>query len=143
MRRKPSVSAEDAELFCCEVGVVRPLRYNCAEASPARPQPLPRQTWREQAKVREEMLYGDFDPAELETGDELVFIRPGLQRNVLRKLRRGHYSVTRQRDLHGLSVPEAREVLGAFLTACLASGDRCVRIMTGKGNNSRIQHPRL
>src|SRR3569623_179002 len=143
MRRKPSVSAEDAELYRREVGAVRPLRHTGAEAAPARPQQLPRQTWREQAKVREEMLYGDFDPAELETGDELVFIRPGLQRSVLRKLRRGHYSVTRQLDLHGLTVPEAREVLGAFLTACLARGDRCVLIMTGKGNNSRIQHPRL
>src|SRR3569832_1395064 len=143
MRRKPSVSAEDAELFRREVGAVRPLRHNRAAAAPARPQPLPRQTWREQAKMREEMLYGDFDPAELETGDELVFIRPGLQRNVLRKLRRGHYSVTRQLDLHGLTVPEAREVLGAFLTACLASGDRCVRIIHGKGNNSRNQQPVL
>src|SRR3569832_2866314 len=122
MRRKPSVSAEDAELFRREVGAVRPLRHNRAEAAPARPQPLPRQPWREQAKVREEMLYGDFDPAELEPGDELVFIRPGLQRNVLRTQRRGHYSVTRQLDLHGLTVTEAGEVLGEFLTACHASG---------------------
>src|SRR3569833_36547 len=76
MRRKPSVSAEDAELFRREVGAVRPLRHNRAEAAPARPQPLPRQTWREQAKMREEMLYGDFDPAELETGDEVTTVSP-------------------------------------------------------------------
>src|SRR3569833_2231915 len=143
MRRKPSVSAEAAELFRREVGAVRPLRHNRAEAAPARPQPLPRQPRREQAKMREEMLYGDFDPAELETGAELVFIRPGLQRTVLRKLRRGHYSVPRQLDLHGLAVPAAREVLGAVLTACLASGARCVRIIHGKGYNSRNQHPVL
>src|SRR3569832_1310792 len=139
MRRKPSVSAEDAELFRREVGAVRPLRHNRAEAAPARPQPLPRQTWREQAKVREEMLYGDFDPAELETGDELVFIRPGLQRSVLRKLRRGHYSVTRQLALHGLTVPEAREDQDAILTACLASDDRNERNNHGKDKKTRNQ----
>src|SRR3569832_2387969 len=143
MRRKPSVSAEDAELFRREEGAVRPLRRNRAEAAPARPQPLPRQTWREQAKVREEMLYGDFDPAELETGDELVFIRPGLQRSVLRKLRRGHYSVTRQLDQHNHTVPEAREVLCAFLTANHTNNDHSVRIIHGKGNNSRNQQPVL
>src|SRR3569832_2438070 len=106
MRRKPSVSAEDAELFRREVGAVRPLRHNRAEAAPARPQPLPRQTWREQAKVREEMLYDDFDPAELETGDELVFIRPGLQRNVRRGRRRGRDGGARQRDRRGRAGPE-------------------------------------
>lgn len=143
MRRKSTISAEDAELFRREVGAVRPISHNRAETAPVRPQPLPRQTWREQAKVREEMLYGEFDLAELDTGDELVFIRPGLQRSVLRKLRRGYYSVTRQLDLHGLTVPEAREVLGEFLTTCLASGDRCVRIIHGKGNNSRNQQPVL
>src|SRR3569832_1230777 len=116
MRRTPSVSAEDAELFRREVGAVRPLRHNRAAAAPARPQPLPRQTWREQAKMREEMLYGDFAPAELEPGDELVFIRPGLHRIVLRKLRRGHYSVTRQLDLHGHTDPKTQKDQNAFLT---------------------------
>lgn len=143
MRRKPSVSAEDAELFRREVGPVKPLRHNRAEPSHPRPRPLPRQTWREQAEVREEMLYGELDPAELETGEELVFIRPGLQRTVLRKLRRGQYSVGRQLDLHGLTAAEARQALGDFLADCVARGDRCVRIIHGKGNNSRNRQPVL
>lgn len=143
MRRKPAVTAEDAELFRREVGAVRPLRHNRAETRPTRPQPLPRQTWREQARIREEMLYGEIDPADIETGEELAFMRPGLQRSVWRKLRRGHYSVTRQLDLHGLTAPEAREILGEFLTACVAQGHRCVRIIHGKGNNSRNRQPVL
>jgi len=142
-RRKPAISREDVELFRREIGPVRPVRHNRAETVAARPPPLPRQTWREQAEVREEMLYGHLDPAELETGDELLFIRPGLQRTVLRKLRRGHYSVTRQLDLHGLTVPEAREALSDFLAACAQRGERCVRIIHGKGNNSRNQQPVL
>lgn len=143
MRRKPGISAEDAELFRREVGEVKPLRHNRAEVNGKRPAPLPHQTWREHAQVREEMLYGELDPAELETGDELLFVRAGLQRTVLRKLRRGHYSVTRELDLHGLTVDAARQVLGEFLAVCSASGDRCVRIIHGKGNNSRNQQPVL
>lgn len=143
MRRKTRISAEDAELFRREIGPVKPLRHDRAEPLAPRPPPLPRQTLREQAEVREEMLYGELDPAELETGDELLFIRPGLQRNVLRKLRRGHYSVTRQLDLHGYTVAEAREALSGFLSDCVATGQRCVRIIHGKGNNSRNQQPVL
>lgn len=143
MRRKPSISAEDSELFRREVGPVNPLRHSGTEPTPSRPSPLPRQTLRERAQIREEMLYGDLDPADLETGDELVFIRSGLQRNVLRKLRRGQYSVTRQLDLHGLTVPQARGVVSDFLAACVASDQRCVRIIHGKGNNSRNRQPVL
>lgn len=143
MPRKPSISAEDAELFRREAGPVTPLRHNRAEVKGAPPAPLPQQTWREQTQVREDMLSGDLDLADMETGEELLFIRPGLQRNILRKLRRGHYSITRQLDLHGLTVPRARQTLSEFLRDCLDHDERCVRIIHGKGNNSPNQQPVL
>ncbi len=143
MRRKPSISPEDAELFRREAGPVKPLRHDHADLPVTRPAPLPQQTWRENALVREEMLFGEFDPADMETGEELVYMRPGLQRGVLRKLRRGHYSVRRQLDLHGLTVPEARRALNEFLAQCTEQGERCVRIIHGKGLNSRNQQPVL
>jgi DNA-nicking Smr family endonuclease len=143
MRRRTELSPEDAELFRREIGPINPMQHDRADLDAALPSPLPRQTWREQRQVPKELLSGDFDPTELETGDELVYLRPGLQRNILRKLRRGHYSVHRELDLHGYTVPQAHETLAAFLYNARLHDERCVRIVHGKGINSRNQQPIL
>jgi len=143
MPRKRGISAEDAELFRREAGPVKPLRHNRAEVKGTPAPPLPQQTWMEHARVREDMLLGELDLSDLETGEELLFIRPGIQRHILRKLRRGHYSITRQLDLHGLTVPQARQAVSDFLRDCLDHDERCVRIIHGKGNNSPNQQPVL
>jgi DNA-nicking Smr family endonuclease len=82
-------------------------------------------------------------PAELETGVELLFARNGLQHSVLRKLRRGQFSVAAELDLHGLRVEEARQELGQFLLHCRLTHKQCVRIIHGKGNRSHRQQPVL
>lgn len=57
-------------------------------------------------------------------------------RPLLRKLRRGAFSVEAELDLHGFSREEARSELEAFLHRCCRAGKRCVRIIHGKGRNS-------
>jgi DNA-nicking Smr family endonuclease len=89
------------------------------------------------------MLSDALDAAELETGEELLYCRTGLQHSVLRKLRRGHYSVGAELDLHGMRVEEARQALGAFLQHALAGDTRVVRIIHGKGNGSLNKQPVL
>ncbi len=89
------------------------------------------------------MRSGYLDTSELETGDELLFARPGLQNKVLRQLRRGQISVTAQLDLHGMNAPLARKALAAFLNRCQAEDHRCVRIIHGKGLNSEHKQPVL
>ncbi len=66
----------------------------------------------------------------------LSFARPGLQNNVLRRLRRGQYSVEGELDLHGLTRREARRALWAFLQQMQCRGARCVRVIHGKGHRS-------
>ncbi len=143
MRRKPSISSEDMELFRLSVGKVNPVRHQRTEAAPRRPAPIPHHSQRERALLREEMLGGDLDPAELETGEELSYARPGMQHTVLRKLRRGHYSVTAELDLHGLTVPLAHRAVADFLDAARTRSQCCVRIIHGKGLNSRQGRPVL
>lgn len=58
-------------------------------------------------------------------------------RHLLRKLRRGAFSVQAELDLHGLTQPEALAALEAFLHDAVAQGIRCVRIIHGKGVNSQ------
>jgi len=90
-----------------------------------------------------DMLSEDYDPAELELGDELLFSRSGLQHGLLRKLRRGQFSIRMQLDLHGMTVAEARLALTQFLLDCRAANARCVRIIHGKGHGSLHKQPVL
>lgn len=78
-----------------------------------------------------------------ETGEELVYLRNGLSRQTLRKLRRGHWVIQDELDLHGLTSVEARALLVEFLNACARSGARCVRIVHGKGLRSKNREPVL
>ncbi|MDR0736092.1 MAG: Smr/MutS family protein [Zoogloeaceae bacterium] len=55
---------------------------------------------------------------------------------VLKGLRRGHWPVEAEIDLHGLTRDEALAALRAFLDDCLARGLRCVRVIHGKGHTS-------
>jgi DNA-nicking Smr family endonuclease len=79
----------------------------------------------------------------IETGDQLVYLRNGLSQQTLKKLRRGHWVIQAELDLHGLTTVEARETLVHFLNACLRRGARCVRVIHGKGLRSKNREPVL
>jgi len=72
-----------------------------------------------------------------------VFLRPGLPRDILRKLRRTHWVIQDVLDLHGLTGDEAAEATAEFLAECKKRGLRCVRIVHGKGNGSPGREPVL
>lgn len=67
----------------------------------------------------------------------------GLDPRVLRRLRRGDFSVQGHLDLHGLSREEARPLLEAFLSAARAAKKRCVLVVHGRGLHSKDQVPVL
>jgi len=79
----------------------------------------------------------------IETGDELQFMRPGLQRRVYQDLRRGRIIPEASLDLHGLRVEEARRVLYRFVMHALDRGFRCVRIIHGRGGRAGDRQPVL
>ena len=85
------------------------------------------------------------DPADWndERGDEGTYVRDGMQAQTLRKLRRGHWRCDSQLDLHGYTSTEARLALVTFLRECQDAGARCVRIVHGKGLQSRNGAPVL
>lgn len=108
-----------------------------------RPAPVPRQKQREERTVLDELATGAMDEAELETGDELLFFQPGIQRRVLSKLRRGGFAVTAELDLHGCTVPQAHQRLSEFLSGLDRRRQTCVRIVHGKGLRSPNGRPVL
>ena len=124
---------------------VTPIRAPDRVRHPPRPvEPVPLQRLRAQQDVLAESL-SDGSPLDdgFESGAELGFVRAGLSRQALRKLRRGHWVVQGELDLHGLTVPAAREALVAFLQRCLREGWRCVRIIHGRGLRSKNGEPVL
>jgi DNA-nicking Smr family endonuclease len=78
-----------------------------------------------------------------EAGEELLFLRKGLPSSTLRKLRRAHWVIQDELDLHGLTSPEARALLAQFLAECLRRGLRCIRVVHGKGLRSKNREPVL
>ena len=104
-----------------------------AELPRERPAPYPRQTRLDERATLQESL-GPFSPDDaMETGEELLFIRPGVSRQTLRKMRRGHWVVEAQIDLHGLDRHQAHAETDEFLKKAKQRGLRCVRIVHGKG----------
>jgi len=137
-------SNEDARLFRESIGRVRPLK-RAAAVAPAKPLPLPEptQSERDEARVRDELLAHAFDPAAIELGDEIHYLKPGQPQRLLKQLRRGHFSVRAELDLHEMTIAVAREAIRAFLDECLAKHEYCVRIVHGKGLRSRAEGPVL
>jgi DNA-nicking Smr family endonuclease len=123
---------------------VEPLRPARRVAlRPPRPAPLPRETWRdERAALAESLGPASLDDL-LESGEELAFLRSGHSRDMLRKLRRGHWVVEASLDLHGMNRIEAATALAEFLRRCRARQLGCVRIVHGKGLGSLNREPVL
>jgi len=141
---RPGPSPDDVNLFRREIGDAVPLRAaERVRARRRRPPPHPRFTEADEADVLAHLLDHPIEPEQLESGEELYYRRPGVQNRTLRKLRRGHYRVAAELDLHGMTVALAKDTLGAFLAHCHRADLRCVRIVHGKGLRSRHRGPVL
>jgi DNA-nicking Smr family endonuclease len=106
--------------------------------------PLPLQRLEDDRQVLRDSLSGqEPQDLELESGDALAFLRPGLSRQVLRRLRGGHWATQDQLDLHGSRSQEARALLVAFLGQAVKRGQRCVLVVHGKGLGSKNRKPVL
>lgn len=139
----------EKELFAHTIGPVKALALKHLPGHRARvqrvlPAPIPAQTQRDEQAVMQEAISDDFDAETLlDTDESLSFRRPGMGPDVVRKLRRGNWSIQRQLDLHGLRREDAREALGAFIREANKAGVRCVRVVHGKGLGSPGKTPVL
>jgi DNA-nicking Smr family endonuclease len=141
---EPVVIEEDVNLFREAVKGARPLTAEPVYVYDVKPKPIPKQFIRDERQALADSLSDVFIPAhELETGEELLYLREGHAPDILSKLRRGHWVVQGAIDLHGLISEEARVYVAAFLNDCKKRGLRCVRIVHGKGLGSRNREPVL
>jgi len=112
------------------------------------PPPIARQHLADEKDALAASKYGaEPAPQTWDIGQELeaeqTYVRPGIGGDVLGKLRRGHWSVQAELDLHGMIVDEAHDALADFLGEGRALGLRCVRVIHGKGLTSPNREPVL
>ncbi len=130
-------------LFRQAMADVTPIENDRADTRAPPPPPRPRQQDGDGHQAADSLPEPPPAPAEAETGEDLLYCRAGLQRRVVRQLRRGRYPPAAHLDLHGFSRREAYRELAAFLAAAQAQGCRCVRVVHGKGRGSGYRQPVL
>ncbi len=132
-KKKEQRGSEDTELFQRALHGVVPLaptdRITPAAAPPRRA--APRNTAAPRVPVADSL--SDHGAEEVMLTE---FMRNGLSRMTLRKLRRGLWPVQDSLDLHGLGSDEARKLLLEFLQHALQQGVRCVCVIHGKGRHT-------
>ncbi|HEV7413680.1 MAG TPA: Smr/MutS family protein [Casimicrobiaceae bacterium] len=121
---------------------------NRARIDKARPAPTPAKRLADEADALAASKFGtEPSPSSWEIGQEQeaqqTFLRPGLGADVLVRLRRGHWSVQGELDLHRLTSNEAHDALADFLFDARGRGLRCVRVIHGKGLSSPNREPVL
>ncbi len=138
-------AAAERNLFQRAVGAVQPLNQQPRVLLAGEPAPpFAFQQKIDDDNVLRESLSDDFDVSTLlDTDDELSYRRTGIGTDVTQKLRKGHWSMQGQLDLHGMRSDEAREALGQFIRDANKRGWRCVRVVHGKGLGSPGKTPVL
>lgn len=146
MSQQGSSKSNDSPRFADLLNDVKPLSKNHAnlvEDSAPKPDPIPKETIKDQQQVLDESLEISLEYEDLQPGDSLSFCRPGIQKNIFKKLKKGQYSVGAELDLHGMTVVEAQPALSRFIQDSREKNIRCVQIIHGKGHGSSNKGPRL
>jgi DNA-nicking Smr family endonuclease len=128
---KNKAESEDAALFRAAIGEVTPL----PNQNRINPQNPPRKPFPRTAAVPTSVPDTLSDFAAENAPEE--FLRNGMSRLTLRKLRRGNWPVQDRLDLHGMNGDKARKLLQEFLLDAIQRESRCVLVIHGKGLNSR------
>jgi DNA-nicking Smr family endonuclease len=134
---------EKDESFRDAMRDVSPIKgHNRVEPYRAPRAPVPTKRHEDERAVIEELARLTVDD-DSEIEEDASYLRPGLPRDILRKLRRTHWVIQDDLDLHGFTGDEAVARTAVFLTDARRRGLRCVRIIHGKGLRSVGREPVL
>lgn len=146
-RTRATAEEDDAALFLESVGAVEKV-----QRAPGRTgtEPVPErhavQRGADDAESLVRLAELVATPGALEVHDDGELVEgsvPGLDPNVLRKLRGGEPAPQATLDLHGLTRDQAKPQVDRFIERARIEGRRCIRIVTGRGLNSPGAQPVL
>jgi DNA-nicking Smr family endonuclease len=150
--KREKVQAAEANIFQSSMGGIKRMPVSDRYVPPSVPksvapaQPAKRKLSQaeDDALVLQESLSDLFEVDHyLEDDPALNYVAPGVGPDVMKKLRKGHWTIQDELDLHGMNRDQARDALGAFLTRAGQRNHRCVCVIHGRGFGSRGQEPVL
>jgi DNA-nicking Smr family endonuclease len=122
--------------------VYRPVQEALLRETPGKKRVLSQEE--DDALVLRQSLSDMFDVDGLLDDDPtLSYAKDGVGPDVVKKLRKRHWPVQDELDLHGMTVDAARSQLGDFVRRAMRRGVRCVRIIHGIGYGSPGGEPVL
>ncbi|HET8732170.1 MAG TPA: Smr/MutS family protein [Anaeromyxobacteraceae bacterium] len=142
----PRPEPTDADLWAQAVTGARPVEGRDKVVAPGPPGARPPGFWHPDLDALRELeaLVSGEAPFDIADSDEYIEGRvSGLDPGLVRKLRRGEFSVQGHLDLHGKSRAEAKAEVDAFLRRSREQGKRCVLLVHGRGLHSKDQVPVL
>jgi len=140
MSKKNDLSPEERRLFREAMKDVQRLKDEKARFKPKAPKARKGlESAETMTEAEDDVFLEDTGNQNIQGDDYLSFARSGLQKNVLRKLRKGQYPCEAILDLHHKTVAEAREALSVFIRECQNQEIRYVQIIHGKGIRSPSQ----
>ncbi|NOX08134.1 MAG: DNA mismatch repair protein MutS [Gammaproteobacteria bacterium] len=142
MSKRNKISIEDSRLFRENIGQVKPVKQDHIAPFRKPPSPRPRPVEHFISDIIQDRFSDEYEPADAHP-NELWFSRTGIQHNTLRRLKSGRFNNTATLDLHGLTVPDARQTLLEFLNHCYRLELRFIRIIHGKGHHSHNGQAKL
>lgn len=138
---------DEEVLFAAAVSDVRPIGGRSDHLPPEPPLRLPppvvEQEEDEVLQALQDLVAGDAPLSVYETDEAIEGLSEGQDSRLLRRLKRGEFSVQDHLDLHGLSREEAKPEVARFLLDAIDHGLRCVLLIHGRGHGSKDKVPVL
>jgi len=129
----------DEELFAAAMKEVREIKDFTSITVPekkAPPVPKACRTEDEALSALEEISSGQRPISLPDTQEYVEWINNGYRAGIIKKLKKGSFSVRDSIDLHGFTLVEAEKEIDSFLREALLRGYQCVKIIHGRGLRS-------
>ena len=135
MSNRRHITDEDRALFRRAAGGVRRIEDDRIPSARPRRTPAGRDRTARGDGAHEGLTDSEWT-SEIAPGDVLSFVRAGVRRREMERLRRGRYEIEANLDLHGRFMADAMPALSRFIEDSCRAHRRCVRIVHGKGFGS-------
>ncbi len=143
---RPVEPLDERDVFLNAVADVQPISADPRVAAPPPSFQFLRAPVNEEAEALARLSDLVSGAAEFDLSDSTEYVEGavvGLDRRILRRLRRGEFAYQAAIDLHGMSAVPARAAVEAFIKEAVLVGHRCVLIVHGRGHNSKDNVPVL
>jgi DNA-nicking Smr family endonuclease len=139
--------AEDDDLFWEEVKDVKPLKIKSELIDTAikkpKPRPIAQQLIQDEKNALIDSLSDEYITNGVELDEDSSYLRNGHSPDIIKRLKRGYWTIQGSIDLHGMISKEAKDYIVDYVQECKKKKIRCIRIIHGKGYGSKNKEPIL